>query len=45
MIGWEICVRHGFMGLDDLAIIEQMNTKLSRFYLDVNRAPLTRIRS
>jgi purine nucleosidase len=37
MVGWEICMRHGFLGRAELAEIERMKTKLSDFFLAVNR--------
>lgn len=37
MVGWEICMRHGFLGKDELAVIERMKTKESAFFLAVNR--------
>lgn len=38
MVGWEICVKHGYMPERDIEAVRQMETPLSRFYLDVNRA-------
>lgn len=38
MVGWEICVRHGYMPESDIEQVRQMGSPLSRFYLDVNRA-------
>jgi purine nucleosidase len=37
MVEWEICLRHGFLGGPELAEIERMRTRESRFFLAVNR--------
>lgn len=37
MVGWEICMRHGFLGGPELAEIEEMGTEESEFFLAVNR--------
>ena len=37
MVGWEICMRHGFLGASEVAEIEQMGTAESGFFLAVNR--------
>ena len=37
MVGWEICMRHGFLAPAELAEVRRMNTRESRFFLSVNR--------
>jgi purine nucleosidase len=37
MVGWEICMRQGFLGNKEIAEIEAMQTKESEFFLAVNR--------
>ena len=37
MVGWEVCMRQGFLGSRELAEIEGMNTPESKFFLAVNR--------
>lgn len=37
MVGWEICVRSGFLGASELSEIEKMGTRESAFFLAVNR--------
>ena len=37
MVGWEICMRHGFLGAEELSEIGDFRTNESEFFLAVNR--------
>jgi purine nucleosidase len=37
MVGWEICTRYAVLDAETTAVIEQMDTPLSRFFLQINR--------
>lgn len=40
MVGWEICVRYGTVGGEDLRELQAIDTPIARFYHQVNRAAL-----
>lgn len=37
MVGWEVCMKHGLIGLKEYAEIEAMKTPEAQFFVDVNR--------
>lgn len=38
LVPWDVCVHDGVLSTEELAPVRELDTELSRFYLDVNRA-------